>query len=114
MNHASTCIPLTFPTLFNRAFHDADADSYYYAVFIGHVPGIYLDWEAANNQTHKCHNQKAKRFHTFAETHDYWKHWCQSLHDHKPHTTYRVKGMNEVFDTYDDALAAAASYIIPS
>ncbi|KAJ6490447.1 hypothetical protein DFH09DRAFT_1454196 [Mycena vulgaris] len=93
MNHASTCIPPTFPTLFNR---------------------IYLDWESANNQTHKCHNQKAKRFHTFAEAHDYWKHWCQSLHDHKPHTTYRVKGMNKVFDTYDAALAAAASYIIPS
>ncbi|KAJ6542474.1 hypothetical protein DFH09DRAFT_1089027 [Mycena vulgaris] len=94
------CVPPTFPANFDRAQHDADADKFYYGVIVGRVPGIYLDWEDASAQTHKCRNQKWERFSTYAE-----------VHEHEGNM-FKVKGIAKIFDNYDEALAAAAAQFI--
>ncbi|KAJ6485272.1 hypothetical protein DFH09DRAFT_1457979 [Mycena vulgaris] len=105
------CVPPTFPANFDRAQHDADADKFYYGVIVGRVPGIYLDWEDASAQTHKCRNQKWERFSTYAEVLAFWNHWCIKVHEHEGNM-FKVKGIAKIFDNYDEALAAAAAQFI--
>ncbi|KAJ7140270.1 hypothetical protein C8R43DRAFT_954988 [Mycena crocata] len=112
--------PPCTPTLYNLTghstqYHDNEASSNYFVVFKGKdAPGIYLDWNAANNQTLGAHKNNWKKVPTYAEALEYWNMWCLSLHDHEP-VPYKVKGVPGTFGTFDEALAVAAqNFITPA
>ncbi|KAJ7161782.1 hypothetical protein C8R43DRAFT_1123500 [Mycena crocata] len=112
--------PPCTPTLYNLTgygtnYHDVQASSNYWAVFIGKsAPGIYLDWAEAERQAKGAHNSKWQKFPTYAQAVQYWDVWCLALHNHKP-TLYKVKGISGTFATYDEALVAAAqNFITPA
>ncbi|KAJ7829619.1 hypothetical protein B0H13DRAFT_2372472 [Mycena leptocephala] len=109
------CTPPTFNHGDSLGDHDANSECYYWSVVIGRVPGIYLDFDEANAQVYKAHNQKMKRFHTHSEAVAFWDEWCLRLHEDHSAPRYKVKGLKGEFATYDEALAAAASkYIFPA
>ncbi|KAJ7138975.1 hypothetical protein C8R44DRAFT_867143 [Mycena epipterygia] len=66
------CQPPVFDHGFDCQEHDAQANSFYWTVFIGRVPGIYLDLDEAQAQTHKCSNIKWRRFGTYDEARTFW------------------------------------------
>ncbi|KAK7015448.1 hypothetical protein R3P38DRAFT_2786921 [Favolaschia claudopus] len=107
------CLPMTFNHGANLHDHDLYAEGHYWVVISGHAPGIYLDHGEAEIQVFKVHNMRWKRFDN-AEAVEYWDTWCRLLHDHGV-SKWSVEGFDSLFDSYDAALAAAASrYISPN
>ncbi|KAJ6552569.1 hypothetical protein DFH09DRAFT_589083 [Mycena vulgaris] len=111
MHQGPPCIPFTYNYGKDLHDHDNHSEGFYWTVVIGRITGIYLDKDQANAQTHKCMNQKMKKFSTHAEAVAFWDEWCLKLHDHGA-PRYQVKGISQTFESYDEALAAAADQYI--
>ncbi|KAJ7028569.1 hypothetical protein C8F04DRAFT_1188551 [Mycena alexandri] len=105
------CLPVFFDHGRSHIVQDQESTLSYYVVFSGRTPGIYFICAEAEAQVRGFHNQKMQAFPTKAEARDFWDQCCRRMHDH-PATPYKVWGLPGKFETYDDALAAAANAYI--
>ncbi|KAJ6462954.1 hypothetical protein C8R45DRAFT_940612 [Mycena sanguinolenta] len=110
-HNGPSCIPKFFNGAISIAEHDASAGCFFFAVVAGKVPGIYLNAKDAEAQTRGFRGQNMKKFPTRNEALDYWTYHC--LQGHKSHAArFKVKGIEGRFNSYNDALAAAAAEYI--
>ncbi|KAJ7730897.1 hypothetical protein DFH07DRAFT_969015 [Mycena maculata] len=105
------CVPAVFNYGVDLDLHDQHAKGWYYVVFRGIVPGIYLNSEQALAQTLHQTDYIFKKFRTQADALGYWNQCCRENHDHGA-PAYKVKGIPGTFITFDEAIAAAATEFI--
>ncbi|KAJ6474453.1 hypothetical protein C8R47DRAFT_1221171 [Mycena vitilis] len=106
-----SCNPNFFDHGRSHKTQDDDSDKWWYVVIKGRFPGVYFEHDEARDQILRFHDMKWEKFPTKAEALQNWSLWCQRLHNHDP-VAYKVIGMEGEFDTYDEALAAAATHYI--
>ncbi|KAJ7720037.1 hypothetical protein B0H16DRAFT_1713489 [Mycena metata] len=111
VHNGPPCHPPFFDHGRSHTVQDQESNLSYYVVVIGRTPGIYFERREAEAQVLGCHNQKWQGFATEVEARAFWDEWCRRLHNHRA-SSYKVWGLPGKFNTYDEAMAAAANAYI--
>ncbi|KAJ7121381.1 hypothetical protein C8R44DRAFT_876785 [Mycena epipterygia] len=112
------CVPPLFPEDLNTLVHDGNANSAYYVVLVGRVPGIYTESAEGSAQILGYSGANWKRVRIFNEAQDLWRTWCAQHHNHPEvvaeevaEIKWRVVGVAGSFISREAALEAAGELV---